>query len=524
MKVTLLDYGAGNVRSIRNALARFGCEIKDVETGADILDAQVLVFPGVGVFGPAMERLQALGVVDALRTYLKSNRAFLGICIGLQVLFETSSESPGVEGLGVLEGRVERFSDLKVAVPHIGWNSVVRPKGAKHGILEPGARYYFVHSYRAETKLECASGLTTYGGEVFASVIERGLQCATQFHPEKSGAAGLSLIERFLHRSYATAVPPCKDWWTAEYETHLAKRIVCALDVRENDDGDLVVTKGDGYDVREEKRVRNLGKPVELAERYYDEGGDEIAILNICAFRGEPLGDLPLLEVLRQASERVFVPVTIGGGVRSYTDARGVCVDALDVAAAYFRAGADKISIGSDAVYAALQFHDANRPVSSIEKISRVYGKQAVVVSIDPKRVWLEAGEAPPIGMFAVEHPDGTRCWYQCTVKGGRQPVLLDARQLAIASQYMGAGELMLNCIDCDGKKSGFDLPLLTMIKDAVTIPVIASSGAGKPDHFVQAFTHTDVDAALAAGIFHRREVPIADVKTALSDAGLIVR
>jgi hypothetical protein len=120
--------------------------------------------------------------------------------------------------------------------------------------------------------------------------------------------------------------------------------------VRTNDRGDLVVTKGDQYDVREAGEVRNLGKPVELARRYYEEGADEITFLNITGFRDFPLEDMPMLEVLRQTSRNVFVPLTIGGGIRDYTDVNGRIYSALEVASEYFRSGADKVSIGSDAV------------------------------------------------------------------------------------------------------------------------------------------------------------------------------
>jgi glutamine amidotransferase/cyclase len=124
--------------------------------------------------------------------------------------------------------------------------------------------------------------------------------------------------------------------------TLLAKRIIACLDVRTNDSGDLVVTKGDQYDVREKGDVRNLGKPVDLARRYYEEGADEITFLNITGFRDFPLEDMPMLEVLRQTSENVFVPLTIGGGIRDYTDKDGRTYTALEVAAKYFRSGADK--------------------------------------------------------------------------------------------------------------------------------------------------------------------------------------
>jgi glutamine amidotransferase/cyclase len=303
--------------------------------------------------------------------------------------------------------------------------------------------------------------------------------------------------------------------------TRLAKRIIACLDVRANDQGDLVVTKGDQYDVREAGQVRNLGKPVELARRYYEEGADEITFLNITGFRDFPLEDMPMIEVLKQTSRHVFVPLTIGGGIRDYTDKDGRRYSALEVADAYFRSGADKISIGSDAVTVVERYLSEGRASgeSAIEEISRVYGRQAVVISIDPRRVYVESPDQTPHQAFATRFP-GPRgenyCWYECTIRGGREGRPVDAVTLAQVCEKLGAGEILLNCIDRDGTNSGFDLELINAVKNAVSIPVIASSGAGCAEHFLEVFTSTRAESALAAGIFHRREVPIDAVKTFL--------
>lgn len=327
-------------------------------------------------------------------------------------------------------------------------------------------------------------------------------------------------------------------------ETQLAKRIVVALDVRTNDHGDLVVTKGDQYDVRENEKegvtsgrggVRNLGKPVALAGRYYEEGGDEIAFLNITSFRQGVVEDMPMLQVLEEASKSIFVPLTVGGGIRSYTDPEsGQTWSALEVAARYFRAGADKVSLGSDAVFAAEEYIANNREQTyetSIEEISVVYGAQAVVISIDPKRVYVADKESVDKKHVVVEldegdaGPNGERfCWYQCTVKGGREARDICAVTVARASQELGAGEIMLNCIDMDGQGKGYDLPLMRAVSSAVTIPVIASSGAGNESHFVEVFSKTNVQAALAAGMFHRKEVEIQACKSAMRDHGIPAR
>jgi glutamine amidotransferase/cyclase len=283
------------------------------------------------------------------------------------------------------------------------------------------------------------------------------------------------------------------------------------------------VTKGDQYDVRENGDVRNLGKPVELARRYYKEGADEITFLNITGFRDFPLEDIPMMAVLRLTSENVFVPLTIGGGIKDYADKKGRKYSALEVASAYFRSGADKISIGSDAVLIAEDYIKTGRKTgkSSIERISEVYGAQAVVVSIDPRRVYVSSPEDVRHHVIKTDTkgPDGEAyCWYQCTIKGGREGRDLDAVTLAQVCEELGAGEILLNCIDKDGTNSGYDIELINAVKNAVTIPVIASSGAGCVEHFLEVFTKTQAESALAAGIFHRKEVPIAAVKDFLKD------
>lgn len=516
--ITLLDYGAGNVRSVINAIESLGETVKIVSTGTDILAAEKMIFPGVGAFGNMMRILHRKGLVESLQAYLSSNRPFLGICLGLQALFDASEEAPGCEGLGIIPGVVKRFT-LELAVPHIGWNGLnIRQPSKIFDQLEGSEKFYFVHSYYVAPR-DASVVLTTtdYGGR-FVSAIQRENIIATQFHPEKSGRAGLRILQNFLETGARPSLPV-----QSPDSTRLAKRIIACLDVRSNDQGDLVVTKGDRYDVREEGAVRNLGRPVELAGRYYEEGADEITFLNITGFRDFPLEDMPMLEVLKQTSRTVFVPLTIGGGIRNYTDKNGRQYTALEVAAEYFRSGADKVSIGSDAVEVVEDYlkSGVKSGHSAIEEIARVYGNQAVVVSIDPRRVYVTSPDAVKHAVIEtrIPGPDGERyCWYQCTIKGGREGRDLDAVTLARSCEDLGAGEILLNCIDRDGTRLGFDIELINAVKEAVTIPVIASSGAGRADHFLEVFTKTAAESALAAGIFHRREVPIAAVKKFLRD------
>ena len=511
--ITLLDYGAGNVRSVINAIEYLGESVRIVKNPEDILQAEKLVFPGVGSFGAMIASLRKRGFLEPLRTYLLEDRPFLGICLGLQALFDSSEEAPGVTGLGIIPGTVQRFQ-IDLAVPHIGWNGIRACQASPlFHKLSGREKFYFVHSYHVVPR-SSRSVLTTIDyGCAFVSSVQQGNITACQFHPEKSGRAGLRFLGNFL----AGGREPVK-LENRPGPTRLAKRIIACLDVRANDQGDLVVTKGDQYDVREQGAVRNLGKPVELARAYYRQGADEITFLNITGFRDFPLQDMPMIEVLRQTSKEVFVPLTIGGGIRDFTDRNGRHYSALDVASEYFRSGADKISIGSDAVLIVEEVLRTGRAsgMSSIEQIARVYGSQAVVISVDPRRRYVAGPDAVPhqVVETAEPGPRGERfCWYQCTIRGGREGRDLDAVTLARTCEQLGAGEILLNCIDRDGTNSGFDLELIRSVRQAVSIPVIASSGAGSSEHFLEVFTRTRAEAALAAGIFHRQEVPIGAVK-----------
>lgn len=193
-----------------------------------------------------------------------------------------------------------------------------------------------------------------------------------------------------------------------------------------------------------------------------------------------------------------------------------------------------QVSLGSDAVDASEAYiANGNQKTgqSSIEQISNVYGVQAVVVSIDPKRVYVDSKDSADAKHVVVELPDdqvgpnGERfCWYQCTVKGGREARDICAVTVAKTVEELGAGEIMLNCIDMDGQCNGFDIPLMQAVSNAVSIPVIASSGAGKEEHFSEVFEKTGVQAALAAGMFHRKEVEILAVKEHLRQKGIPAR
>lgn len=528
--------------------------------------------------------LQTSGMMEPLLKYIRSGKPYFGICIGMQVLFERSTEAEGSKGLGIIPYPISKFDPTdggKKSVPHMGWNGAWRAHAADASsadadfLLAGEEDYYFVHSYaallgkgtpEAEAALkDFAYTISRYGGEQFVSSVRRGNVFGTQFHPEKSGPAGLALLKRWLSAPVAAlSAPPhpltvtdTGAWVDADprparaASSGLTSRIVACLDVRSNDNGDLVVTKGDQYDVREKTEggnVRNLGKPVELSRRYYEGGADEICFLNITSFRSSALQDQPMLEVVRSSAETVFVPLTVGGGIKDTVDPDGTKRSALEVAGAYFRAGADKVSIGSEAVLNVEEMlareargEPALSGLTGIETIANAYGAQAVVVSIDPKRVYYDTTKPNWIDEVPEAHrptlitgetsttrtkPDeqGKAWWYQCTISGGRAVRDIDVVQLARGVERLGAGEILLNSVDRDGSGKGFDLDLIRQVRNAVSIPVVASSGAGCAADFEEVFEKTGCEAALAAGIFHRGEVGIDEVKLDLEKNGLPVR
>jgi imidazole glycerol-phosphate synthase subunit HisF len=256
----------------------------------------------------------------------------------------------------------------------------------------------------------------------------------------------------------------------------LRRRVIPCLDV-----ADGRVVKGTRFvDLVDE------GDPPELAERYALEGADEIVFLDISA---APEGRSTLLEIVERTARRAFIPLTVGGGVRSVVEMRDV-----------LRAGADKVSLNTAAV----------ADPSLVSRCASRFGRQAVVVAIDARRT-------------ASASPNAPVAW-EVLVRGGRETTGLDALEWACRIVELGAGELLVTSIDRDGTRSGFDTELLRAITSTVGVPVIASGGAGGPSDFVAAVRDGGADAVLAASIFHRRIHSIASVKLAMAEAGLPVR
>lgn len=250
----------------------------------------------------------------------------------------------------------------------------------------------------------------------------------------------------------------------------LTKRIIPCLDVRNGR-----VVKGVNFE-----GVRDVEDPVEMAAFYNESGADELVFYDITAsVEARPLFD----DVLRRVAERIFIPLTVGGGINTLDDFDRV-----------LKAGADKVSVNSGAI----------RNPDLISQAAKRYGDQCVVLSMDVKRV------------------DGK---YHLFAKGGREDTGIDALQWAVRGQNSGAGEIVLNSIDTDGVKNGFDLEMLAALSELVTIPIIASGGAGKMSDFSELFEKLPgVDAGLAASIFHFREVDIRDLKKYLRECGVNVR
>ena len=197
--IAVIDYDAGNLKSVEKALLSLGEEVLVTRDRQELLHADKVILPGVGHFGDAMEKLKSFGLVEVIREIAQNGKPFLGICLGLQLLFERSEEAPGVEGLGILKGEILRIPDDRgLKVPHIGWNSLkLQNQGRLFRGLEEEPYVYFVHSYYLKAaEPQIVKAVTEYGVEIDASV-ERGNVFACQFHPEKSSRTGLAILKNF---------------------------------------------------------------------------------------------------------------------------------------------------------------------------------------------------------------------------------------------------------------------------------------------------------------------------------------
>ncbi|WP_121823529.1 imidazole glycerol phosphate synthase subunit HisF [Halostella salina] len=268
----------------------------------------------------------------------------------------------------------------------------------------------------------------------------------------------------------------------------LTKRIIPCIDVDVDDDGNPAVYTGVNFE-----DLKYTGDPVEMAKRYNEAGADEFVFLDITASAD---GRETMLGVVEDVADEVFIPLTVGGGIRTRDDVKET-----------LRAGADKVSINTGAL---------ERP-ELITEGAESFGSQCIVISVDARRRFDEAGEH-------YAQVDGESCWFECTVKGGREGTGVDVIEWAREAERRGAGELFVNSIDADGTKEGYDIPLTKGVCDAVSTPVIASSGCGGPEDAHEVFTEANADAALAASIFHFDEYSIREVKEYLAERDVPVR
>lgn len=253
----------------------------------------------------------------------------------------------------------------------------------------------------------------------------------------------------------------------------LSKRIIPCLDVHAGR-----VVKGVNF-----LNLRDAGDPVDIASRYEAEGADELVFLDITASHEQR--DI-ILDVVQRTSEVIFMPLTVGGGIRTIEDIRRL-----------LQAGCDKVSINSAAV----------KDPEFVKAAALKFGSQCIVVNIDPKRI----------------QRDGREVW-DVHINGGRKPTGLEAVAWAREVEKLGAGEIVLTCMDADGTKDGYDLEITRAVAEAVEIPVVASGGAGSPQHLYEAVTEGKASAALAASIFHYGEYTIAQTKAYLQERGVPVR
>ncbi|MBQ4471015.1 MAG: imidazole glycerol phosphate synthase subunit HisF [Kiritimatiellae bacterium] len=451
----IVDYKAGNLTSVKNAFAAIGAEAVVTRDASVVERADRVVFPGVGAAASAMSNLRAMGLADAVRK-AAATKPFLGICLGMQILFESSEEDGGVGLLGVIPGKVRRFPSVDgCKVPQIGWNQV-------NGSTD----YYFVHSYCADVGPHTV-GVTDYAGVSFTSVVKKDALLACQFHPEKSGKAGLRLIEDWL------AGKPFRDGGKSG-ASRLTRRVIPCLDVRRGR-----VTKGVKF-----KNNIDLGDPVEMAVAYSDGGADELVFYDITASAERRPIDIAMVESVAKA---IRIPFAVGGGISCLADMERVIL-----------AGAEKISVNSLAV----------RNPAIIAEGAAAFGRQCIVLGMDPVK------------------SDNPNCpsGYEITTRGFREFTGMDAVEWARRAASLGAGEIVVNSVDADGTRKGFEIALTRMISDAVDVPVVASGGAGEPSHLVDVFRDAKADAAIVAGMIHSGEYSITDIKRAMSASGVPTR
>ena len=460
--VAIVDSGVANLAAVESALVALGVAYTITGDPKVALEASHVVLPGVGRFSAGLETLRRDGLDAAVREVHERGTPLLAVCLGMQMLGEGSDESPDTPGLGIVSGRFQRLPD-SVRVPHLGWNQV---SAGQNSSLPSGTAAFANSYYLPNPPSGWSAGWTTHGA-TFVSMLARKRTLACQFHPELSGAFGMKLIRDWLSGKLQGHPPATgADHQLAWRE--VAPRIVPCLDVK---DGRVV--KGIRF-----QNLRDAGDPADQAGEYERQGADEIVILDVGASHEARETQR---ETVRAVRRRIHIPLTVGGGVRSVDDARGLLA-----------AGADKVSVNTAAV----------RDPSLLKRLSQAFGTQCVVLAIDARRL----GDS-----------------WDTLVVGGREATGIDAIEWAREGTHLGAGEILLTSWDRDGTRAGCDVELLETMRKAVDVPVIASGGIGTPEDVATAF-RAGADAVLAASVFHDGDLTVGQIKTYVSEQGLAVR
>ena len=477
-RVTIIDSGVANLAAVESALTALGVEYSITRDPKAVLEASHAVLPGVGRFSAGLETLCRHGLDEAVREVHERGTPLLAVCLGMQMLGAGSDESPDTPGLGIVSGRFQRLPD-SVRVPHLGWNQVSADENSG---LPSGTAAFANSFYLPKPPSGWRAAWTTHGA-TFVSMLAQGRTLACQFHPELSGPFGMGLIRDWLSGKLPARAaagdpeapadtslgsPATDEGKDRAVWRQVAPRIVPCLDVK---DGRVV--KGIRF-----QNLRDAGDPADQAGEYERQGADEIVILDIGA---SAEARETQRETVRAVRRRIHIPLTVGGGVRTVDDARGLLA-----------AGADKVSVNTAAV----------RDPSLLERLSQAFGTQCVVLAIDARRL----GDS-----------------WDTLVVGGREATGIDAIEWGREGTRLGAGEILLTSWDRDGTRAGCDVELLEAIREAVDVPVIASGGIGTPDDVATAF-RAGADAVLAASVFHDGDLTVGQIKAYVSEQGLAVR
>lgn len=454
MRIGIIDTNAGNVTSLVACLTRLGHQTTPVRSDEDS-DFDALVIPGQGHFGAVMTHVRGNQLDGVINEAITRGLPVVGICVGMQMLFDGSDEAPDIAGLGMLSGRAERLNSPKQ--PMVGWATL-------SGAFDD-ACVYFVNSFGIKSS-DCTLASVTYGETFVAAVRSRDYPkvVGLQFHPEKSGNVGAAMLDDALNGKLAAN----NHINYANTTSALRPRVIACLDVANGR-----VVKGTNF-----INIKDMGDPVELACAYEAQGADEIVLLDISATLEQRQ---TALATVREVAKQLSIPFTVGGGLNAYSDV-----------AAFLDAGADKVALNSAAV----------KSPELITQIAEGFGSQCAVVAIDAKQT--ESGD------------------YRVFTHGGKRATELDAIEWATRAAELGAGEILMTAMHRDGTGLGFDNELMQALS-RLPIQVIASGGAANAQHFVDTF-RAGSDAALAAGMFHRGEVTIGELKQTLQQAHIEVR